>query len=227
MPRAISDRSLGLAGLTLGALALLISVNAGSWAVAAVSSLKKNSVKSTHIVNGTIRSADIATGAVSGADIKNATIGLVDLSAAVGAKLAAVGTPGAPGAAGTPGAAGAIGPVGPAGPAGPGLATGSVGSAEILDHSLIADDIAKIVGSIPINYTSLNPGVCQGAGFPAGTATAGEVILATPGSNWPASLTYTVLPSVTANNIVIVACNISASAVDAPSSIFHYIVLDA
>ena len=55
MLRAVSDRSLGLAGLVLGALALLISVNAGSWAVAAVSSLKKNSVKSAHIVDGTIQ----------------------------------------------------------------------------------------------------------------------------------------------------------------------------
>ena len=225
MPRAISDRSLALAGLVLGALALLFSVNAGSWAVAAVSSLKKNSVKSAQIVDGTIRSTDIATGAVRGSDISNATIGLVVLSPAVSAKLAAAGTPGMTGAVGTPGAAGAIGPVGPAGPAGPGLATGSVRSAEILDHSLVADDVAKAVGSASINYSQLSPGICQGAGVNVGTAATGEVVLVTPGSGWLAGLTYTVQPAVAASEIIIVACNVSVAPIDAPTTTFQYIVL--
>ena len=246
MLRAVSDRSLGLAGLVLGALALLISLNAGSWAVAAVSSLKKNSVTSTHIVDGTIRSGDIATGAVRGSDIRNATIGLADLSPALGAKLATTGTPGP---------AGAIGPVGADGPAGPGLgdggvttaklagdavttakvaldsllaadlATGSVGSPEVLDHTLVAADISKSTGSATIDYSSLGPGVCQGASVGVGTTTAGEVILATPGSNWPAGLTYTVQPAAT-SNMLVVACNVSTAIVDAPSTTFRYVVLD-
>jgi hypothetical protein len=105
------------------------------------------------------------------------------------------------------------------------LATGSVGSPEVLDHSLIAVDISKSTGSTAIDYSSLGPGACQGASVNVGTATAGEVILATPGSNWPATLTYTVQPAATANMLV-VACNVGTTVVDAPSTSFRYVVLD-
>ena len=105
------------------------------------------------------------------------------------------------------------------------LATGSVGSPEVLDHALIAADLSKSTGSTAIDFSSLGLGACQGASVAVGTTTAGEVILVTPGSNWPATLTYTVQPAAT-SNMLVVACNVSTAVVDAPSTTFRYVVLD-
>lgn len=145
MSRAVSDRNLGAAGLVLGALALLISLNADSWAAAAVSSLKRNSVKSSHISTGAVRTADIATGGVRSVDIKNGTIGLVDLSKTLSAKVAAAGVRGPAGPAGAPGAAGTPGPAGatgPAGPAGPGFGDGGVTTATLADNAVTTAKVA-------------------------------------------------------------------------------------
>ena len=178
-------------------------------------------------------------------DIKNGTIGLVDLSKTLSAKLAAAGTSGPAGPAGPAGPTGPVGAAGSPGPAGPGLgdgevttaklandavtsakvapdsllaadlalnsvgapeiasngvgnaelATGAVHADEVLDGSLVVDDYAKTEGFFPIDYFELDPGECLLAGFSAGVSVTGEVILATPDSNWPSGLTYTVRPA--------------------------------
>lgn len=136
MSRTFSDRSLGAAGLVLGTIAVLISLNADAWAARAVDALARNSVTSAHIRTGAVRTADIATGGVRGVDIKNGTIGLPDLSPAIRATL------GRTGAAGPAGPAGAIGATGPAGSPGEGLTDGSITTARLANDAVTSAKIA-------------------------------------------------------------------------------------
>ena len=106
------------------------------------------------------------------------------------------------------------------------IAPGAVRSSEVLDGSLVADDFAKASGAgFIIDYFELDPNECLSASFNAGVPTGGEVVLVSPGSNWPSGLTYTARPNAT-NNIAIDVCNASAATIDPPSTPWTYVVLE-
>ena len=91
--------------------------------------IKNNAVKASKIRSSAVTNAKLGNSSVTGTKIQDGTVVENDLSAAVRAKL------------NTPGPAGPAGPAGPVGPSGP-PGPNSVGSAEIIDGSIQAVDIA-------------------------------------------------------------------------------------
>jgi hypothetical protein len=128
------------------------------------------------------------------------------------------------------------------------IALGAVGSLEVADNSLTGVDIAdggldaRDIGRFWGRFTIAIPPVAAKQcwhGDPVGLAPersgfdiSGDVILVTPGANWPdvtptKSLTFAARASTSRSRFTLMACNPTDVASDAvPAAAFNYIVID-
>ena len=118
------------------------------------------------------------------------------------------------------------------------VADGSLTGADITDGGLDARDIGRFWGRFTIAIPSVNPYTCW-HGDPVGLAPersgsdlAGDVILVTPGANWPdvtpsKSLTFAARASTSRSRFTLMACNPTAEETAAvAAAAFNYIVID-
>jgi hypothetical protein len=128
------------------------------------------------------------------------------------------------------------------------IGLGAVGSLEVADNSLTGADIAdggldardlgRFWGRFTISIPPVAPGTCW-HGDPVGLAAerssydiSGDVVLVTPGANWPdvtpqKSLTFAARVSSTRSRFTLMACNPTSAATDAVAAAsFNYIVID-
>jgi hypothetical protein len=208
--------------------------------------------QAAHLVNGKL----LKRGSVTGKAIKDHSVGMKDLTKASVRKLQS--TPAgsvteakiANGAI-TPGklSPGAVGSaaIAPGGVSAGNLATGSVSSAKVADGSLSANDIGRFWGqfSVVLGQDSATPpqnhpilgGQCW-SGEPVGLAAerAGaniskDVVLVTPGPQWPddatKGLSLTVHQSGNPSRFVLVACNPTVDMIPAGTQVlFNYVIID-
>ncbi len=219
----------------LAALALFVSLGGDALAERAFTTLKRGSVRSKQIKNGTIKPVDLNK-KVRAQLAKVGPTGPAGPAGPAGAE----GARGADGAAGPAGEAGPAGPIGPKGPAGPAtpatiadgsitsakLAANAVTGAKVLDRSLDAVDVAKASGTVTLNFPLIQPGECESLTFDAGVNVEGDVVHVTPGSDFQANA-FTIAEAVDAGTIVrVVACNYFYAEGNPTSSTFSYVVLD-
>jgi hypothetical protein len=104
----------------------------------------------------------------------------------------------------------------------------AVSSGEVNNHSLIADDIAAQNGVSALNFTSIPANTCDTLVIlTANTSLAGDLILVTPGFNWPSGLALAARPQAAlGGNILLEACNRTGAAVDPPATDIGYAVIE-
>jgi hypothetical protein len=118
------------------------------------------------------------------------------------------------------------------------VADGSLTGADIADGGLDARDIGRFWGRFTISIPAVNPYECW-HGDPVGLAPersgsdlSGDVILVTPGANWPdvtptKSLTFAARASTTRSRFTLMACNPTKLQTDpVTAAAFNYLVID-
>ena len=184
----------------------------------------------------------VAMSYITSKQIKDGTIQTKDIAKkaqkALKGKTGATGATGPQGPQGLQGLKGDKGDTGPStGPAGgdlsgnypsPAIASDAVTAAKVLNRSLTADDVTQAsgqvtadFGNIPANscdYTLVDPGLGSLSGY---------LLFASPGNEgaWSNSVIVDPYLSSIVGKMRLRVCNITASAVDPPSTTFNWAVL--
>jgi hypothetical protein len=198
--------------------------------------LKKSSVTSRAIKNGTIAKADLSKTAVR--SLTTTPLNSVRSANIVDGQVLApdLGTGSVTSAALAPGSVSASK-----------LAVGSIGSGSVANGSLQTLDIGSFTGAVQIDFEQFVPNVdptldkhCQAASAPA-AATGGQpniaddVVLVSAPSSWPETIVVTGKPGAN-NTIRIVACWTGAGIVSGPTAqdppdpgptVFQYVTFDS
>jgi hypothetical protein len=112
------------------------------------------------------------------------------------------------------------------------VADGSLTGADVADGGLDARDVGRYWGHFSIRVGQVLGQRCF-RGDPVGLAPerahadiSRDVVLVSPASDWPDGLALTAHPSTTPGRFTLVACNATASIVDAGDLTFNYVVID-
>ncbi len=106
------------------------------------------------------------------------------------------------------------------------IADASIGGGEIVDGGLSIRDVARQVGTMEWPVPDLEIGGCFTASVPVtGIEIAGDFVLITPTSAWPADLVYSVDRTVSETSFRVTACNRAAKRVTGATYAFNYAIL--
>ena len=246
--RSRSTQRLNILTFAIACIALFASMGGPSYATTAVAALKKDSIKSTHIKNGQVKSGDLRDGDVRSVDLRDGDVGLVDLSDPAKAQLQSIldgsvttakladGTVTSPkvvdgSIAGADVAADTLtaGDLASSSVGGAELASNTVQGDEIENGTLNGVDIGKASGTSALDFASIPAGACAIELIDVPGATTADQVTVSPRADFHPQLQPVVIYGQAAANsdkIRVVACNVSAAAVDLPSTSFHYTVID-
>ena len=106
------------------------------------------------------------------------------------------------------------------------IADNSIDGGEIVDGGLSVRDVARQVGTLQWPIPTLSVGACDTKLVPiAGIQIAGDFVVISPTSAWPAELVYEVNGTSSETEFKVRACNRGAKQVDAATHTFNYAVL--
>lgn len=193
--------------LVVALVALFVALGGPARAASLItgSQIKKNSITSKQVKNRSLSTKDLSRRAVRSLRITptgSVTQSELANGAVTSAKIAGAAITGAK------------------------VAANSIGPIQIADHSLTATDISRFAGSFTATVTAQAKQTCwsQERVF-NGADISNDVVLVTPGSNWPRDqLGFTVQNSPNRNAFVISGCNRSTTTSPAATVVFHYIV---
>jgi hypothetical protein len=114
------------------------------------------------------------------------------------------------------------------------VADGSLGGADVADGALDARDLGRFWGRFRMQFPAIEAGDCwSGAPGGLGPELAGadisqDLVVVTPGAEWPEALAFTVHNDGNASRFVLAGCNKSAGPTTVPAfeSNFRYLVID-
>jgi hypothetical protein len=103
----------------------------------------------------------------------------------------------------------------------------AVGTNEVINGDLNVADLAKASGTVSLNFPEIPANRCvELNAVTPGVDFVGDLLLATPGPNWPGFMTHDALPNHTETVIDIVACNPGSTASNPPATNFTWAILD-
>jgi len=112
------------------------------------------------------------------------------------------------------------------------VADGSLGGADVADGALDARDLGRYWGRFRMRFESIGAGACW-SGVPgglgpelAGADISQDLVVVTPGVEWPEDLAFTVRNDGNVSRFVLTGCNKTVGAVPAFESNFRYLVID-
>lgn len=209
-------------------LALFLAISTGgAFAASKVidgRTIRAGSVKTKQLGSSAVTSAKVKNGSLTAADFRKGTLKA--------------------GPAGPAGGAGAVGPVGPAGAPGAAaaLSASSVGTAElkadavtgakIADGTLNARDVARFAGTLQLSFGAIGAGGCVATDstgltpIVAGESLADDAIVITPPESLSPNVVLNARPK-GANQITVVACNVSGGTVTPGVLTLRYLTFDA
>ena len=107
------------------------------------------------------------------------------------------------------------------------LAPGSVGASEVENGDLTALDISIANGVVSINFANIPSNTCVTDTINTGDTLAGDLLLASPGFNFPAQVQLTATPQAAiTTTMLLTACNFTAVAVDPPATDMSWAVIE-
>jgi len=200
----LRDGDVGLVDLSDPAKAQLQSILDGSVTTAKLADgsvstpkLADGAVTTPKLADGTVTSPKVVDGSITGADVAADTLTAGDLaSSSVG---------------------------------GAELASNTVQGDEIENGTLNGVDIGKASGTSALDFASIPAGACAIELIDVPGATTADQVTVSPRADFHPQLQPVVIYGQAAANsdkIRVVACNVSAAAVDLPSTTFHYTVID-
>jgi hypothetical protein len=194
----VKDRTLKVGDLSRGARRSLRAVGDGA-------------VTEPKLADGSVTGPKVRPGAIGGLAIADRAVGPADLAAGAvgGATIADASVTGAK------------------------VADGSLGGADVLDGGLDARDLGRFSGRFRTAIPAIASRDCW-SGAPTGLAPeqAGadisqDLVLVTPGAEWPErALSFTASNDGAPNRFVIAACNRTTATVPAFEAGFRYLVID-
>ncbi len=237
--RLRSAQRLNILTFAIACIALFSAVGGPSYAATA---LKKNTVKSKHIVDGQVKSGDLRDGDVRSVDLLDGDVGLLDLSAAAKAQLQSI-LDGSTTTAKLADDAVTTPKLADDAVTSPKVADGSIGSADVATDSLTANDLAnssvaglelasnavqgdevengslngvdvgKASSTVAINFASIPAGDCGVELLPVAGATPNDQVTVSPRADFdPAAMPVSIYGQASDSNDLIRVVACNASA---------------
>jgi hypothetical protein len=205
--RQLEDRTIKPRDLAASTLRALSATPDGSITAA---KLGENAVTTRALAPGSVLSGTIADGGVTAADLAPSSVGAEEVGDnAIGQSEILNNGVGATE-----------------------IADQSIDGGKVVDGSLLARDLARFSGTLTVDFPRMLPGTCQGLPVPdtaadrANIDISGDLVVASPGANWPWRLTYGVTNASEPDQFAIYACNPTTLAVENPPPVtFRWVVI--
>jgi hypothetical protein len=227
---------------TIALLALFIALGGTTYAATALPAnsvgpkqLKKNAVTNPKIKNGAVTGAKVADNSIKGADVLESSLGKVPSATSADNATHATSADNATHATSADSAttAGSAAPSGAAGGSlagtypSPTIAANTVGSSQITNGSLTGADVGIAAGTSTLDFPSIAAGTCTYILVNPGVGDiSNDPVLVSNSNLVPEELVATGWHSNLTDFFRLRLCNVSAGALDAPSTDYYWVVFN-